>query len=269
MIERAQHASATFVTLTYSDENLRISEQSKLASLHPPDVKDWLKRLRTHVAENFNSQRLRFYAVGEYSDEWRPHYHVALFGYPNCEFGQSSYSKRRLTCCAACELVRSKWRLGNIFLGNLERDSAGYICQYVTKKMTAPDDVRLNGRHPEFARMSLDPGIGASGTWDIASVLLAYDVLPAGDVPSTLRHGTTKHPLGRYLTRLVRTRMGQDPRAPDHVLKAIADELLPLRLDAKASEENPSFKKRLVDKGEGARASQLARSKIYKQKGKL
>lgn len=259
MIECGQHSDNAFVTLTYSDDKL-----PPLDSLVPRDIQLFLKRLRERV----NPSRFRFFAVGEYGDETgRPHYHVGLFGFRSCSYGQSRYSKRVVSCCYWCDLVRDTWGKGNVYLGKMESDSAGYICGYVVKKMTGKDDPRLRGRFPEFARMSLKPGIGASGMWDVADVLLTYDLVPVdGDVPSGLRHGRSELPLGRYLKKLVRRYVGRDEKAPQSVLDEVQAELRPMQLAARSDEVNPSFKSKLVEAGSVKVAQIEARSKIYRKR---
>lgn len=108
--------------------------------------------------------------------------------------------------------------------------SAAYIAGYVVKKMTRMQDTRLNGRWPEFARMSLRPGIGADAMWDVASAVMQHKLekKPDFDVPVDLRHGSKTFPLGRYLRRLVRERIGLSAGAPPHVLEALRSGLLPV-----------------------------------------
>lgn len=255
MFEAIQYEHNSFVTLTYSDDSV--------TELEPKHVQDWLKRLRARVAPD----KLRFFAVGEYGDEsQRPHYHAALFGYPSCCYGQSRYSKRTVDCCYWCDLVRDTWKRGFVYLGSLEGSSAGYICGYVTKKMTMRDDPRLNGRHPEFARMSLRPGVGRDAMFEIADVLMKYN-LDVGqlDVPAMMKHGGIDKPLGRYLQQQLRKMVGKDGKAPQAVLDKIAQEMLALRLAARADKENPSLKSHILLANEGKFNRFEARRKIFKQ----
>lgn len=184
MLESVVHEHSSFVTLTYKDMPAN-------GSLRPIDLQLWLKKLR-----KAHPQRLRFFGVGEYGDKSeRPHYHAAVFGLsPSCG-----------------DLVRSSWGLGHTLTGTLTMDSAQYVAGYVCKKMTCNDDARLNGRYPEFARMSLRPGIGAPAIGSVASALqnkFGWDAIGVtGDVPSMLMHGRKTLPLGRYMRSRLRYEM--------------------------------------------------------------
>lgn len=130
--------------------------------------------------------------------------------------------------------------------------------------MTRADDPRLNGRHPEFCRMSLRPGIGAMSTVQLVQVAERYGLFTdGGDVPTSLRHGRKLLPLGRYLRRRIRREMGLDENAPQCVYDNIAAQLLPMRLAAQADEKNPSLKKHLVESTRGLAEGLEARQRIY------
>lgn len=263
MLEAGQYKDNTFVTLTYRDPEYGPPR----GSLLPNDLQRWLKRLRK-AYEPFG--RIRFFAVGEYGDDsLRPHYHAALFGFPNCSFGQSSYSKYRDRCCAWCNMVADTWSHGNIFLGTLEPASAGYIAGYVTKKLTNAGDPKLEGRYPEFARMSLRPGIGGDATWEIADVVLKYDLAAkAGDVPASLRHGKSELPLGRYLVQRVRVMSGYEKNAPQIVVDKIDAEMRPLREAAKADNVSPSLKDKVVEFNRGKVERFESRQRIFGKRRK-
>lgn len=101
--------------------------------------------------------------------------------------------------------------------------------------MTSKDDLRLNGRHPEFARMSNRPGLGADMMHEVASTLLAFNLDESQpDVPSALRHGKRMMALGRYLHRKLRTYVGKDPDSPEAVKAENRAEMQRLR-DAQTS----------------------------------
>lgn len=175
MLEATQHRAAFFATLTYAPEHYP-------GQLVPKHMQDYLKRLRVAVAP----RKVRFYGVGEYGDvTQRAHYHLVLYGDLQHD-----------------EIVKA-WGLGHVHVGDLTVESAGYVASYTLKGMTAASDLRLDGRHPEFARMSLRPGIGASAMKTVAGSVL----VPAtgelrtveGELPGQFRYGGKLLPFGRYL----------------------------------------------------------------------
>lgn len=206
----AGEANCSFVTLTYAQDQ---------ASLLPEHLQLWLKRFRKRVAP----RRVRFFGVGEYGDiSWRPHYHVALFGHGPCVGGVRLNGECQ---CSQCLDVRQTWGFGHVLVARLEMKSAQYIAGYVVKKMTRRDDPRLYGRAPEFSRMSLRPGIGASAMENVASEILRYDLHKDRDVPLALRYGDRLMPLGRYLRRRLRVLVGKDEKTPPGGLQEAANRL--------------------------------------------
>lgn len=273
LLESMQHSDNAFVTLTYNAERLPriyMNTGSELGTLVPRDAQNFLKRLRKRIAP----MRVRFYLVGEYGEkEWRPHYHAAIFGLPSCVRGHTLRFRGRPIadrCCSQCRMVSDVWERGDVDLGTVETDSAQYLAGYTTKKMTRYDDPRLLGRHPEFARMSLRPGIGYHALWEIADVLMSLDLdVSEADVPSALRHGKRIWPLGRYLRSRLRLMIGKEATCPDEVLQEVASKLLPLRLAARASSENPSFKAQVVEAFAQDVLNLETRNKIFRKRSDL
>lgn len=193
LLESFKHSEACFVTLTYADEHLPPS-----GSVSRKAVQGFLKRLRDRI----HPRRIRFYAVGEYGElTQRPHYHLALFGIGPVE---------------ASDLVPKAWPFGGVHIGDLSPASASYLARYVTKKWTRPDEPGLAGRSPEFATMSLKPGIGAEAMADVAAALSDRhgQELVAVDVPTSLRSGPSSLLLGRYLRSQLRVALGRSPDTP-------------------------------------------------------
>jgi len=269
-LEARSHGENTFATLTYDDTHLPAD-----LSLVPRHAITFLKRLR----KAYSPARLRYYLVGEYGDQTqRPHYHAALFGFPNCTYGLSRYSKSRTICCPTCEIVKTAWGYGHIQLGEVNEFSASYISGYVTKKMTEKTDERLHGRHPEFARMSNRPGIGAALIDDVASQLLTYYTFGDGpgefdDVPGQLQHGKKSWPLGKYLKRRLRTRVGLPEKVSQRVLSKMEEKLLPVRTAtetiAPAGFKKEVFRSLLISASEQTRLNLKTRHRIFKQKREL
>lgn len=260
ILEASLRADNAFVTLTYDDEHLPPSQD-----VEPEILQGFLKRLRKNTG-----LKLRFYGVGEYGDETgRPHYHLALFGYPSCLYGTTRHRMSR--CCPSCDGISNAWKFGRIEVGQLETASATYIAGYVTKKLTNRNDPWLEGREPEFSRMSLRPGIGADFCDEIASTLLEHGLDETlEDVPTSLQHGRKKWPLGRYLRQRIRERIGRDKKAPLSTIQKMEEELRPVREIAYASApsgfKNFAFKSALIDLGEQKRRNITARDNIYRQR---
>lgn len=270
------HADNTFATLTYDDASLPMLKPSinpttssgttgsTLPTLIPEHLRDFLKRLRKIHAPN----RLRFFAVGEYGEKnARPHYHLALFNFPNCLRGQTGLGKLKPSwkdCCSVCHTVGTTWGLGNIFLGTLEPHSAQYVAGYVTKKMTRRDHPWLNGREPEFSRMSNRPGIAADFMWDAASAHLQFNLEHReADVPVSLRHGHKELPLGRYLRKKYRTYIGKDEKTPQPILDELAEKLRPLQ-EAAFNASKP-FAQQLKEAQAQSLLNQTAKSNLRKK----
>lgn len=233
MLEAKKHKYSSFITLTYKDDP---------GELKPSDLRNWLKKIRKQEEPN----KLRFYAVGEYGElGGRPHYHIALFGFPPCLY--PPVRKRRKNCeCPNCEIVAKTWNKGLIDNGTLTQESAQYIAGYVMKKMTRKDDPRLNGRHPEFARMSLRPGIGATALDEVVDALTSEwgpDVIQLhGDVPMSLTHGSRAMPLGRYLRSKLREKLGfPEKGTPPEKLLEWKMQMSQLFTDALKDPENRSL----------------------------
>lgn len=280
ILEAGEQQENCFVTLTYSDDTVPRLEDGR-GTLVPKDLRDFMNRLRTNYARSTGKTGVRFFGVGEYGTKTqRPHYHVALFGYPACwKLGGSHFDDGH--CCRQCDFILNNWKLGHVHVGRISIKSAAYIANYTTKKMTKADDERLQGRYPEFARMSNRPyGIGAGAMFQVASDLLQFDLDKILlDVPLTLRHGTKEWPLAPYLRKKLRVLIGRDERAPDEVLEALLEELRPVQEEAQALASSlfPNdvraygriYRELLVSKGDQKVASMEAREEIFKKRERL
>lgn len=270
LLEAGEHGSNSFLTLTYRDEKLPRTT-SGTPTLAPEDLRNWLKRIRKAVSPI----RVRYYGVGEYGDETaRPHYHVALFGYGCCSNGTTVKFRGRVVpdqCCPVCRLVSSTWGLGDIECGTLEESSAKYLVGYVLKKMTRYDDPRLFGRMPEFARMSLKPGIGQSAMHEVAHVIMQLGLdTSEDDVPSSLRRGSTIAPLGRYLTTQLRKMTGKDdPTKQEAIARSMAQaERLLSVYEAKGLGPNPA-KAEIIEAFKQDVLNRVSRHRLYNSRRTL
>lgn len=191
MLESCLHPAALFVTLTYAPEFLPADKCVRVE-----EIQKFMRRLRKEMYP----KKVRYYAVGEYGDQsQRPHYHIMLYG------------------DVSSEEVRKCWSFGRIDIGTVTRQSCAYVAQYTVKGMTKQKDNRLAGRTPEFARMSLRPGIGAGAAAQLATAFSQH-VTPT-DAPKVIRVDGRIMPLGRYLRRKIRLILGLTEKTPDHVVK--------------------------------------------------
>lgn len=232
--ESQLHEDNCFVTLTYRDDALPDG-----ASLSIRDYRLWLKRLRKAVYP----RRFRFFIVGEYGDQTqRPHYHACLFGLGEFDGG----------------IIDSSWGNGATATFEFNELTAQYTAGYVVKKLTAKDDPRLRGRYPEFARMSLRPGIGA-GAMAVLAAQLHHDsglnhIAVTGDVPTHLKLGQKTVPIGRYLRQKLREEMGM----PDGWNQAAKD--------AFSAQQQAEVRAVWKSKGGGQGNSTLTPLKVLKDK---
>ncbi|AXH76111.1 MAG: replication initiator protein [Microviridae sp.] len=163
MHEVACHENNCWLTLTYDDSHLPAN-----GSLHYPHFQSFMRAFRRAV----KPITPRFFMCGEYGEQFsRPHYHACIFGYAftdqvlhrSTDTGNYIYSS---------PLLSKLWPYGQATIGQLTRQSAGYTARYALKKVTGQaadshystvdDDGVITRRVPEFARMSLKPGLGAN-----------------------------------------------------------------------------------------------------------
>lgn len=201
-MESHSHEYNAWATLTYKEAP---------PELIPKDLQYFVRRLRVIYPVPF-----RYYGVGEYGTRGlRPHFHIALFG---VSFLDSEY-------------IQKAWQkdgkpIGFVDVGELNKDSAAYIAGYVCKKMTSYTNPALAGKHPEFARMSLKPGIGALQCENMGKELVrAFENgHTALDVPREVRQAGRKMPLGRYVQGKLRQAVGWESSMPQDKKAQIAAE---------------------------------------------
>ena len=117
--EARRHLSASFVTLTYSPENVPITDNGFM-TLRKEDVQKFFKRLRK-LHERYPQHQIKYYAAGEYGTHtFRPHYHCIIFG-------------------AISDLFSVAWSLDNkpigyVHIGHVSEASVGYSLKYINKK---------------------------------------------------------------------------------------------------------------------------------------
>lgn len=183
-LETQVHDDACFITLTYDDDHLPVTDWLDWSSsdkmldrglgelpeptLLPRDVQLFIKRLRRHLEyqpvhnksiRDHVDHPIRYFCVGEYgSRTHRPHYHLIIFGWKPSDV-ETFHVKDGIVRNTSAQLSKL-WPYGFHVVENVDSRVAKYCARYVTKKLTkAPDSHSIC---PEFILQSVkDGGIGS------------------------------------------------------------------------------------------------------------
>ncbi|MFM1820806.1 MAG: hypothetical protein RLZZ402_1165 [Bacteroidota bacterium] len=260
MNEAQMHTQNCFITLTYDDAHLPGDQ-----SLHHRDFQLFLKRLRF----KFKGQTIRYYMAGEYGENYgRPHFHACIFGWKPSDL--KIWKKNGDNYLYRSEILESLWvdnngnSIGYSSVGNVTFESAAYVARYIMKKQNS-DKINPNTgkpynsvydhvnektgeiikKTPEYNKMSLKPGIGA--TW-IEKYM--SDVYPHGEV---IIRGNKKVLTPKYYDKIYKKTA--DPYIFDEMLyireknaKLRYEDNTPERLEAKRKvmEAGLKLKKRVL-----------------------
>lgn len=225
MHEASLWPSNCFVTLTYARGQLPPD-----GSLDHRDFQLFMKRTR-----KFLKHKVRFYMCGEYGPkEGRPHYHACLF---NADFreGRQPVGKSGSghLFYEQADLTRL-WGLGFATVQDLVPETASYCARYIMKKalgeqaktayLDCDDDGVITQLKPEYAAMSLKPGIGAR--W---FERYQRDVFPHDFVI----HQGTERQVPKYYDRLLKRSKAQIQDDIEHARQLRAAAAAPDNTDAR------------------------------------
>lgn len=182
MHEASLYDCNCFVTLTYGQGMLPAN-----GSLDHTDFQKFMKRLR-----KARRQSVRFYMCGEYGPlNLRPHYHACLFGIDFEDRQIAGRSASGEVFYSSDSLARI-WGQGIVSVQDLTPETASYCARYIMKKAlgqnseSAYTDVDEDGvitsRRPEYAAMSLKPGIGARWFEQYSRDVFPHDFVVQGGV---------------------------------------------------------------------------------------
>lgn len=153
--------------------------------------KDYKKGKKAKYVKRYSS-KIRYYAVGEYGDMDRPHYHILLFNAPLEYFRYNSYFDRYFSF-----EIEEIWKKGLVHIGKVEPASVHYCTKY---HLLTPDDWRKDDcREKPFSVQSRKPGIGENY---IDTEIIDY-FNSSKDNYATLSNGK-RIPLGRYYKNKIR-----------------------------------------------------------------
>ena len=143
IVELPYWSKYSFITLTYDDEHLPISDTSIYPTLKPKDLQDFWKRLRKCC-----DSKIKYFACGEYGGRFaRPHYHAIVFG-----VGTSKEDMDTVTDC---------WSKGRTSNDYVNPASINYVVGYVMKKYgTRRNDEEYTKKGLEIPFQRCSRGIG-------------------------------------------------------------------------------------------------------------
>lgn len=154
MIHEAQlHDENSFLTLTYSDENLPIN-----GSLQYEDVTKFIKKLRKVLSLTPYKNKIKYFRVGEYGENFsRPHYHIILFGFNfsyQLKYKNKINEKKLLRTkphnyYSSC-LLNDLWTFGRCEIGDVNYNTCMYVAKYITKKVNGQQKQAHYERLNEF-----------------------------------------------------------------------------------------------------------------------
>ena len=244
LAEAQYQPMSSFWGLTYAPEHVPTVGSGPYAdalTLKPADLTNFIKRWRKLKPEH---ETFRYFAVGEYGELGRPHYHVVAFG-PRVDL---SLEDRIRKAWSVLDEQGERRVLGRVSVSELIPERAAYCAGYTIKKLTKRDDNRLlDGQLPEFFRVSRRPPLGYLLFHDIArsvhtrsgSIKLALE----GDVPKEFRASQNRYPLGRYWIQKLREVL--DVEAPPYRSPEDLDPTYPERLERAKAQNNRLTKKYL------------------------
>lgn len=150
MQEERYCSSAWFITLTYDNEHVPITENNFL-TINKSHVQKFFRTLRrNHDKRYFNQEtrrwntvrdvQIKYFAVGEYGGRFkRPHYHAIVFN-------------------ACVEKIQSAWVHGSVHYGYVSYASVGYCMKYMSKPAKV-GKFKRDDRVKEFALQSKGLGL--------------------------------------------------------------------------------------------------------------
>lgn len=173
MVHESQlHEQNSFLTLTYSDENLPPN-----GNLNYGDVTKFIKRLRKVLSST--KVKIKYYRVGEYGENFsRPHYHIILFGfdftaklrYKSQENEHLHWRTKNGNKYYVSTLLNQLWGHGHAEIGEVNYNTCMYVAKYVTKKVNGKNkkshyqkvlnDGEIISVEPEKSSMSRRNAIG-------------------------------------------------------------------------------------------------------------
>lgn len=205
LLELQYHEHSYFITLTYDDLNVPVSnftdketgEIGASYTLVKKDFQDFIKRLRKNYKYDNN---IRYFMCGEYGDTTRrPHYHCIIFGLKLDDLVLLKQSGLGFNYYTSDFISKCWQHKGFILVTEVSWETCAYTARYVTKKLKGKASVVYDNLNivPEFTLMSRKPGIGKEYYEDNKEKLYKYDYVSVGS-----ENGSRRIRPSRYFDKL-------------------------------------------------------------------
>lgn len=187
--ESYSHEQNSFLTLTVDQEHAQAVFPG--GSLCYPPFQKFIRAFRKKL-----KKKVRFFMCGEYGERFsRPHYHSVIFGWFPTEEDRTLYKDTQAGPLYTSRLISGLWENGFHTVGRFDISCALYVAGYVNKKINGKlKEQWYQGREPEFAKMSLKPGLGEGFYKSFTGDMYRKDGI-------TLRGGAVV-PIPRYYDKL-------------------------------------------------------------------
>jgi hypothetical protein len=184
--EAKMHPENSFITLTYSDENLGDPK------LNYRDFQLFMKKLRFA----YPNREIGYFVTGEYGEQRkRKHWHALIFNWrpTDCVY---KYSNERGDQVFSSKTLDRLWTQGITEIGSVTFESAGYCARYAAKKLVhGPDE---SHEYTPISKKSSKHAIGKKWLEKYHEDLFNYGNLiingrPAGSIPRYYEKWLQKH----------------------------------------------------------------------------
>lgn len=155
MHEAQMHEKNSFITLTYSEENLAstklryIDFQLFQKRLRDKIYQDYLKSFgrenwnllsKGEKKEHYDKIKIGLFVAGEYGDrKKRPHWHALIFNWRPTDL-KHKYTSERGDKVYTSKTLEELWGHGIAEIGEVTFQSAGYCARYAAKKLSHGKD---------------------------------------------------------------------------------------------------------------------------------
>ena len=153
-LESLSHEYNSFLTLTYSDDNLPKNKQGI-----PTIKKDHLDAAIKRIRSLFHETPIRVLASAEYSQVGRPHFHLCLFGLSPDNFCLHTRHYHNSSHGIVLEDFKS-WPYGGCLVAPFDIKMAFYVAKYLVKSQKSKEEYEQLGIEPECLYQSRRPALG-------------------------------------------------------------------------------------------------------------